>query len=572
MSDGWGPESTEGGAPDWSRPIDGPAPAGVEPALTLETEGTVARGASAPRGARVVAALIGVALLAGGTAFAATQLSSSGPGSAEEAVQEMLDAAGNEDVLGLLAALDPGERDALKQPVEDMFTELERLEVVDPSLQLTGIQGIDFEFSNVQLRSEPVRDDLVRVYFVGGTVTSRVDGETLPIGDFVKDTIERFDGDISDLDESTTEDLQDDDSFLVARKGSDGWRVSIGYSVAEAARLDAGLPMPAGGITPIGAESPEAAVDGLAHAIADLDLRGIIARLSPAEMAALQDYAGMFIDEAEAELAEASSDLEIAIDDLALRSEVSGNRASVFVDRFAFSVVYEGEEASVSVDGDCFTLEGTLVDDVMQDWPFGEGPVCADDLEELYGEALEESGFGTSDDLPAFPSFETPSIGITTMEVDGQWYVAPVSTYMDGTVAVLRVLERSHLDAMVDFVEEMRTMFTGSYEESFSETGDSLSEEYYEPGELEYPYEGEEPGETGTLVPIEPGMAFDFETVLELARSHSADEAMAQCVADHLVSGRPDLLFSLTDAFEFDYDAPPEAQQFLSDAVSSCGG
>jgi hypothetical protein len=570
MSDGWGPESTDGGTPDWSRPADGPVPGGVEPALTLESEGTVERGASAPRGARVVAALIGVALLAGGTAFAATQIGSSGPGTAEEAVQEMLDAAGNEDVLGLLAALDPGERDALKQPVEDMFAELERLEVVDPSLELTGIEGIDFEFSNVELRSEPVRDDLVRVYFVGGTVTSSVDGETLPIGDFVEDTIERFDGDISDLDDSTTEDLQDDDSFLVAHKGSEGWRVSIGYSIAEAARLDAGLPMPGGGITPIGAESPEAAVDGLAHAVADLDLRGMIARLSPAEMAALQDYAGLFIDEAEAELAEASSDVDIVIDDLQLRSDVSGNRASVFVDRFDFTVDYQGEKASVGIEGDCFTLEGALVEDAMEDWPFGEGPVCADDMEEMYTQALEESGLETTGDLPTFPSFETPSLGITTMEVDGQWYVAPVSTYMDGTVAVLRVLERSHLDAMVDFVEEMMTMFTGSYEESFSEVGEALPEDYYEPGEFEYG-EGEF-GEIGEAVPLQPDMSFDYETLLEMARSYHPEEVVASCVADQLTAAPPDVVYSLVDAWEYDYQPPPESQQYVFDALSFCDG
>ena len=569
MSDGWGPGSSDDDAPGWRRPGDeqagaagAPIPGGVQPELTLESEGAVGRG-SRPRGARAVAALIGVTLLAGGTAFAATQMSSSEPGSAEEAVQQLLDATADEDVLGLLGALDPGERDALEQPVQDMFSELERLEVLDPSFELTGVQGVDFEFADVQLRAEPVRDDIVRVYFQGGTVTTEVDGESLPIGDFVRDTIERFDGDISDLDDSTTEDLQDDEGFLVARKGNDGWRVSIGYTIAETARMEAGLPMTAGGITPIGAESPEAAVDGLVRAMADLDLRGAIARLSPAEMAALQDYAGLFIDDAETAIAEVSSEFDLTIDDLQLRSEGSGDRASVFVDRFAFTVEVEGETASVSVDGECFTVEGALVEEFVAELPFGDGPVCAEDLEELYGEALAESGFGTGSDLPAFPTFESPTIGVTTMEVDGQWYVAPVSTYMDGMVAVLRVLERSHLDAMVDFVEDLMTAFTGSYEESFSETGDAIGEEFtFEPGTE---------GELGTSEGTSGYLEYDPEQLLEIARSYAGDEAVAECVAGELFAAPPDLLFELTDAYEYGYPPAPEAEQLVFDALSTCG-
>ena len=573
MSDQWGPDRGDGTErPEWAG-ADGPPPppppppsAGVQPALTLESEGAVGKRPGGV-GGRAAVAIIGVLLLVGGTLFAVTQVGSSGPGSAEEAVQEMLDAVAAEDVVGMLAALDPGERDALRPPVEDLFEELKRLEVVDPSLELTGIQGFDFLFEDVVLRSEPVRDDLVRVYFDGGTMTSSVTGEELPIGDFVADTLERFDTDISELDESETQELQADDTFFVARNGDDGWRVSIGYTLAELARIDAGVPLPAPGITPIGADSPTAAVDGMARAMADLDLRGMIARLSPAEMAALQDYAGLFIDEAEAEMAEEAASVDVTIDDLVLRAEEDGDRASVFIDRVAFTVVVEGESVSIEVDESCLTVSGPLVEEDLRDTPFEDGPVCADDMAELYQDMLGMSGLEDSDvELPSFPAIETPSVGITTMQVDGQWYVAPVSTYMDGAVSVLRVLERSHLDAFVDFVEEMMGAFMMPTEETFSEVGESIPDDFGETGESgEFEFESE--SELGSDGPI------DFVALEELALAYTGgDRATADCVVQELALAPWDLVLELTDAWTYEYQPEPEAEQLLLDTIDVCSG
>ena len=39
----------------------------------------------------------------------------------EAAVEQLLDALGDEDLLGVLASLDPGERDTLRDPMEDLF-------------------------------------------------------------------------------------------------------------------------------------------------------------------------------------------------------------------------------------------------------------------------------------------------------------------------------------------------------------------------------------------------------------------------------------------------------------------
>ena len=62
---------------------------------------------------------------------------------------------------------------------------------------------------------------------------------------------------------------------------------------------------PSEGIAPAGGDTPEAAMDTFLDAVADLDLRAMVAALNPDEFEALQRYAPLFIDEAQEELDDA---------------------------------------------------------------------------------------------------------------------------------------------------------------------------------------------------------------------------------------------------------------------------
>ena len=133
-----------------------------------------------------------------------------------------------------MATLDPGERDTIARPVEQLFDELERLEVLDESFELDGVAGIDLGFEDLAFRSEPLRDDLVRVHLTGGTASYAVDTDDIPVGDFLTDTFDRFGIEYRGIQESDTDVARPRRGRRHLRRGrrdtGDGWRISLGYT------------------------------------------------------------------------------------------------------------------------------------------------------------------------------------------------------------------------------------------------------------------------------------------------------------------------------------------------------
>ena len=95
----------------------------------------------------LIAAVVTVFAVGGAATFAATQLAGSNAGgaaTAQEVGEQVLDAIENEDVLGILDLLMPGEREVFKQPAIDFVSELSRLEVLSPAADLAKIDGDRF--------------------------------------------------------------------------------------------------------------------------------------------------------------------------------------------------------------------------------------------------------------------------------------------------------------------------------------------------------------------------------------------------------------------------------------------
>ena len=69
----------------------------------------------------------------------------------------LLDALDNEDVLGAIDVLLPGERETLREPLTELVAELTRIEVLSDDASLAGSRGVDImvEDGSVDGRARP---------------------------------------------------------------------------------------------------------------------------------------------------------------------------------------------------------------------------------------------------------------------------------------------------------------------------------------------------------------------------------------------------------------------------------
>lgn len=413
-------------------------------------------------GRGAVAALVAgiVGLFAAGVFALTLATGDGGSSSPEDAVQGMLDAVAAEDVIGVLESLAPGERRALQGGIEDLADELRRLGVLDDSLDLRSLSGIDVEFEGVELASDRLADHLATVRVVAGTARTTTSPQELPLGPLVDDFLAEFPEDPRAVEpETTVDDMADDEAVIATVQEGGRWYVSLFYSIAEEGRTSADKPLPDfdAAVPAVGASSPEAAVEELARAAVALDVRRLVELTPPDEMQALHEYAPLFLADAEAQVAAFRAEgLELRLDRLDLSSDVSGDEAVVAVDAFAVSGAFDGEPVSASYDGECFVAEG-------------EG----ERIESCVGDAGEQL-----DGLTLPPALLDLDMRLRTVQVDGQWYVSPTRSLLGSIVDVLRALERDDLESLVETVQQFVFGFAGlggfqEYEQ-FEEYGSSI--------------------------------------------------------------------------------------------------
>lgn len=404
--------------------------------------------ASAParkgKGRKVVAGVAAVALLGAG-GFAVVNLaggSGGGAGSPDEAVQALLDAAAAEDLIGVMDAMAPSERNLIKDPMVDMMTELKRLEVLSEDAKLDGIDGIDFTFDDVEMDVDELADGIALVELTGGTanVSGRI--EELPLGDLLIE--QAFDGERPDgpIDEDP-EDM--DGGKLVAIEEDGSWYVSLWYTVAEAARDDADLPMPdfGSGFTANGADTPEDAVRDMLDALVSLDAEAIVSRLPPTEYRVLYDYIPLVVDDADDAAQSALEEVSISIDELETEVKGSGDRRTVAITSFSASISAEGSEMSMTYADGCTTID---VDGESQE-------TCAEDT----GEQLESLGLGSLADI----GFGEDA-GLVVRQEGGKWFVDPFSTITDSMLSFMRSIERADIDTFIEELSGLGDSFLGT--------------------------------------------------------------------------------------------------------------
>ena len=226
----------------WQPPQPGATPAEI-PVTAIELEPRAPAPKKRSTGV-VIAGVVGAAAIAAGAVFGITRLSSDdnsgGAASPEEAGLALLTALENEDVLGMIDVLLPGERETLRDPVTDLTAELQRLEVLSDEADLSAVSGVDIVLENEQARADATNvDDIVNVD-ITASGTGSVDGEELPIGDLILDNV---DTDLSDLDTEGSAEEGEDELRLPAH-GRRGGRAVVPEPV-PLHRRDRSAPRPA---------------------------------------------------------------------------------------------------------------------------------------------------------------------------------------------------------------------------------------------------------------------------------------------------------------------------------------
>jgi hypothetical protein len=382
------------------------------------------------KGPRIAAAAIAATCLVGSGVFAYASLSGGdgGASSPEAATQAFFDALGDEDVIGMLNTLPAGERRTMVPLLQETVSELGRLELLSGDADPSKVAGVDFEFTDLTFETDELAPDVVAVTLTDGRFSGSYDLAQLPLGQALID--QAFDGEAPEGTDRGEESLADA-AFptLTTIQDDDGWHVSLWYSVAEAARQEAGLPVPefGNGIEARGAESPEQAVEALFDALADLDVRRLIELSPPDEMAALHDYAPLFIDDAERSIDEllGESDFEADLVPTNMEVEDADGRKVVRV---------SGVEGSASADGE--TIEFGFADgcgfvEVQGDRQEG----CVADLREQASDELSAEMAELADRL------SDPSLPLATIEADGGWYISPTFTLGGFMLDLLRAAE-----------------------------------------------------------------------------------------------------------------------------------
>ncbi|MDQ3468472.1 MAG: hypothetical protein M3487_01660, partial [Actinomycetota bacterium] len=349
-------------------------------------------------------------------------------------------------LLGAIDVLLPGERNTLRGPATDLADELSRLEVVSDDIDLSAVGGLDVKIEDEQVATEETGVDDIVGLRLSGRASAALDGDDLPIGDLV---LESTGAEPSELDVEEAESTEFE--FPMVAVEDDGrWYVSLFHTAAEQLRQQStDEEIPAQGVTPTGGDSPEDAFDAFIGGIETLDLEAIIASLNPDEFQALQRYAPLFLDEAQAELD--ALDAQLSIDEPAYDVTGDGDTRSISISAVKATVTVDGETADVAFEDGCLRVTP----------PEGEGEpfdTCeltedASTMDEIFGEESEELQSFIEELRAAFGDYVNP--GFIVKQVDGSWYLSPMATLSEQVLAVIRAFDREEIESIVEMSSEL---------------------------------------------------------------------------------------------------------------------
>lgn len=378
-------------------------------------------------------------LLAGCGTAPGKQKPAGGPGAAtpQEAVGDLLSSLSQGRYDQALLDITPGEYAALQHPLNDMMSQLVRLGIVTPSTSLSHVPGLSVVFSNPTFSVSTLSPGVDFVQFTGGTVTGTATPSQLPVGPKLEQVLAPVIAKAHPV--TKTSPLSGNpDAGLAAVEDNGRWYVSLGYSVAEAARRSHHMNLPSAllDIQPSGASSPDGAVQDLMTDIGHLDVTQLLALTPPDELPALRDYASLFLPAVKSKLAGLAS-WTVSVTSPALHDETKPDGTLVHLD--ALKIVASNKTMTVTYTKGCATIDTGAT-----------FQVCKSNIQRFLGLAhLPQAATNLVNIILSLK----PDTGIMTVEEGGKWFVSPVRTLLDDSDALLAALTPQQVDQMVSDIQ-----------------------------------------------------------------------------------------------------------------------
>ena len=445
--------------PVYSNPVHTPAYSDTN--IAELTEGPT----SAPKRSRgkMFGALAGVVVLLGAATFAVTRInsdksSSGGASSPKDVGDKLVTSLGGEDLLGVVDLLLPGERETFRQPLVDLNTQLQRLEVTSGSVNLNKVPGLAINITGPVVKVHDTNVSDISNIEVTGNASVAVNGKDVPIGKLLIETV--FNGKRPDV--HTNANPKHFDVTMTTVEQSGRWYLSMLYTAAT--QLGKGQDIPAKGVTAVGADTPDGALDNVITAAGKLDLASVIAGLNPNEAGALQRFAPLFLDKAQSNID--SSKVDVKIRKAKYKVTGSGDRRQVAITAITVRAKRGSQVVEFELNKGCITgTSGTTTFDTCSAKTTGDGAIGGY-LDSLKLPNSAELTKFVDDARKAFSDFEMH--GIVVDKVNGKWFVSPIGTGSEFVLSVLRALTRDEVNTLVN---DGKAAVTGLLSSIFGQIG-----------------------------------------------------------------------------------------------------
>ncbi|MGA3218647.1 MAG: hypothetical protein ABSE77_06165 [Acidimicrobiales bacterium] len=433
---GQGPPPPDGPPPAFGAeaPGDGPGPEARAPEVAILPE---AHRRAKGRIFLTIAAAVALVGAGTGTSLALSSSSAAGASTPAGAVTDLFTALGNSDVIGMLDAVAPGERDAIEPGLQNIFDQLKRLGVLSTGADLGDLTGLSAQYKGFTTSTDQLAPGVAAVTVTGGSVTGSVDPSQVPLASYFKDLLgAALNG------QPQTGTSPSTSPFVVGTEEVGGsWYVSLGYSIAINALKGGGQsgapPAASEALQATGASTPQGAVQDLFNDVSNLDLEGLLADLPPDEMAALDAYAPDWLPQALSAISSVKGDVSITFGNLSFTTQslndgtlvqvgqgmtvnVSAHGVQVNYANGCFTATYQGQTTH-----ECRSQESQTIDKVLQVLP----PAVQSIVERI--------------------SHATPDVGFVTVEENGSWFVSPTRTVLQEISASLALFQPSDIQTFI---------------------------------------------------------------------------------------------------------------------------